>query len=114
MKFASRNTTIRTISALRIPKAMLASAARVNPARVTDFIQRRPVPIQIEQRLISAAEGIAFIWKAFRRGVPGLKIVIDNPQLLRRMVAACKHAELSTKVADAASEANAALQGAIS
>ena len=85
-----QHETIKLISDLGIPKAMIAGAAEVNPARVSDYVRRRQVTPAVAERIETATQKIAFVWSAFQKAEPGLKIVLDNPQLLDRMVAACK------------------------
>ena len=114
MLYVERKKTIDTINTMAIPKSMLADAAGVsNPARVSDFIKGRSLPVAVEQRIIEAVEGIAFVWSAFRRGAPGVVIVIDSPRILKKLVAACKETEVASELTEATAEASQAFKAAV-
>jgi len=114
MQYATRTTAIQLIRDLEIPKSMLAGAAQISPARISDFCRNRPLPTWQEEKISTVAQDIAFVWNAFRRGAPGAVIIVDNPTILKKLVSACRQAELATELNDATTAASEAFRAAFS
>jgi hypothetical protein len=86
--FNERTETIRTIHDLKISKVDLAAIADVQPPRITEYINHRPVPSDKAQRIEEAVANIAMVWTA----LAPYRIETSNPDVFRRAVEELKRA----------------------
>ena len=99
MIYEDRIETIENFKRLQIPQHMLAAAAEVKPARLSDFLKHRPLTTDKSDRIKDAASKITFIWDEFQSVLPKIRILIDDPNELDRLFAACQAHELEKQLA---------------
>jgi hypothetical protein len=83
MRFETRQPTIETIETLRIPKSMLASACDERPARISDYVQDRPLSTDQANKIERAVQKIAVVYQTFAP----YRIILDSPEILEYAVA---------------------------
>ena len=113
MQLSVRTTSLRLIRDLEIPMGMVACLSQISPARISDFCRNRPLPGWQESRIVGVIEQIGYVWSAFRRGAPGVKLLIDNPTILKKLVAACEQSAAENELIAASTEASEAFKAAV-
>ena len=76
--YETRTETIATINRFRIPVTMLASAAQVPTARVSDYVRGRSLTLARLKAIEEAVQKISFVWEVFSP----YRIILDTPELL--------------------------------
>jgi len=72
--FSSRRKFIELIDTWKMPKTDLATLANVVPARISDFIQDKPLPAAKAERIATVISEVAEVFAAFHP----IKIDISN------------------------------------
>jgi len=72
--FSSRRKFIELIDTWKMPKTDLATLANVVPARISDFIQDKPLPGAKAERIATVISEVAEVFAAFHP----IKIDISN------------------------------------
>ena len=86
---------------------MLAAAADVTPARLSDFLRHRNITTDKSERIKEATKKIGLIWDSFQKNIPGIKILVDTPEQLEKMYRGCQTVSAQDELCDALSELSA-------